>query len=446
MKTDILIIGGGPAGVVTALTARGSYPDKDITLVRREEMAVIPCAIPYIFGTLGDVEKNRLPDRPLKDSGVELLIDEVLDIDLEGRVAKTREGLEIGFEKLVLATGSKPSIPPIEGRDLEGVFPIYKDARHLRSMLEWARESDEIVVIGGGFIGVELADELLKAGKTVSIIEILPHILSLSFDDEFCQMVEEELRRRGLSLYTGVAVKRILGEKRVEAVELEGGETLKADMVVVATGARPNTELAERIGLDVSRYGVVVDEYMRTSHPDVFAVGDCAEKRDFFTQKPGRVMLASVATAEARIAGANLYRLTAFRRFRGTLGIFSTRIGDLALGVAGLIERRAEGEGFDYVVGRSKVFDKHPASLPGSHEVHVKLIFTRRGGFFLGGQIAGGESVGEMINIIGLAIECGMTAAAYANLQIGTHPLLTPPPTAPATIKAAEDALKQISA
>ncbi len=444
MKTNVLVIGGGPSGIVTALTAKQRYPGKEVTIVRREKYVVVPCGIPYIFGTLKSVEKDRISDEGLKKKGVDIVVDEVIDLDLKSKKARLRGGEEILFDKLVLATGSKPSIPPIKGVELRNVFPVRKDPEHLKAMLEAIQGSERVTIIGGGFIGVEFADDLASAGYKVTLIELLPHILALSFDDEFCELAEAKLRELGVELRTGTKVVRIEGKEEVEAVVLENGERIKSDVVILATGAKPNTELAEKAGLKVSRYGVEVDEYLRTSHPDVFAVGDCAEKRDFFTRKPKSVMLASVATAEARVAGANLYKITSFRQMRGTVGIFATKVGDLALGAAGLIERVAKREGFDYVVGTSKVLDKHPGALPGAHEVRAKLIFTRHGGFFLGGQLAGGFTIGEMINLIGFAIEAGFTAAQYMNLQIGTHPFLTPPPTAPATLKATEDALRKI--
>ncbi len=444
MRTNVLIIGGGPAGIVAALTAKQRYPDKEVTVVRREKFVVVPCGIPYIFGTLRSVEKDKIPDEVLTKNNVNLVIDEVVDVDLKDKVAKLKSGDGISFEKLVLATGSKPSIPPIKGVDLKNVFPVYKDPEHLSEMLEAVNECERITIIGGGFIGVEFADDLVKIGRKVTIVELLPHVLALSFDDEFCELAEKKLRELGVELRTNARVVKIEGKDSVEEVVLDSGERIRSDMVILATGAKPNTDLAQKIGLKVGKYGIEVDEYMRTSHPDVFAVGDCAEKRDFFTRKPKPVMLASVATAEARIAGANLYKITAFRQMRGTLGIFATKVGDLALGAAGLTERVAKQEGFDYVVGRSKVLDKHPGTLPDTHEVHAKLIFTRHGGFFLGGQLAGGFTIGEMINLVGFAIESGYTAAEYMNLQIGTHPFLTPAPTAPATLKAAEDALRKI--
>jgi len=399
MKTDVLIIGGGPSGIITALTTRSCYPDKTVTLVRKEKYSIIPCGIPYIFGTLRDVSKDKIPDDVLKKADVSLVVDSVTDVDMGSKVAHLSSGDLIKFDKVVLATGSKPSIPPIPGVNLSNVFPVKKDPEYLNQMKRALDSSHEITIIGGGFIGVEFADDLVKVGKKVTIVEILPHILSLSFDDEFSTMAEAKLKELGVNLRTGVRVKRILGKENVEGVKLESGEIIETDAVILATGARPNTDLAEKMGLNVSKYGVEVDEYMRTSHPDVFAVGDCAAKTDFFTRKKKHVMLASVATAEARIAGWNLYEIRALRKMRGTLGIFATKIGDLYLGVAGLTEKTAKNEGFDYIVGKSIVSDKHPASLPGTRKIHTKLLFTRVGGFFIGGQIAGGQTIGEIINL-----------------------------------------------
>ena len=440
MKTDVLIIGGGPAGIVTAVTAKQNYPEKKIAVVRKEQRVAVPCGIPYIFGTLRDVEKNLIPDSVLTSKGIEILVDEIVDVDTEKKIAKSKNHGNIEFEKLIFATGSKSIKPPIKGIEGNNVFFVRKEPEYLRKLMKRVEESESIVIIGGGFIGVEFADDLRKLGKKVTIVEMLPHVLSASFDDEFCELAEEELRRIGVELRTNSRVVEI----KEGGVVLSTGEEISGDLVILCVGARPNTDLAEKIGLKVSKNGIVVDEYMRTSDPDIFAVGDCAEKRDFFTREVKPVMLASVATAEARIAGANLYKIKAFKQFKGTLGIFATKVGNLALGAAGLIERQAKKEGFDYVVGRSEVADKHPGTLPGTSKVRVKLLFTKQGGFFLGAQIAGGDTVGEMINLAGFAIESGYTASRYMNLQIGTHPLLTPAPTAPATIKAVEDALKKM--
>ena len=440
MKTDVLIIGGGPAGIVAAITARQNYPDKRILIVRKEKYVVVPCGIPYIFGTLKDVDKDKISDGILLNNGIEIMVDEIESVDPDNKLAVSKNHGEIYFEKLILATGSKPVKPPIKGIDGNNIFFVRKDPDYLKMLMKKVEESNDVIIIGGGFIGAEFADEIRKLGKGVTIVEMLPHILSTSFDDEFCELAEQELSRVGVKIHTNSKVVEI----REDGVVLSSGEKLNGDMIIVSAGAKPNIELAEKMGLKVNKNGIVVDEYMRTSHPDIFAIGDCAEKRDFFTRKIKPVMLASVATAEARIAGSNLYKIKAFKQLKGTIGIFVTKIGDISMGAAGLIERQAIEEGFDYVVGRSEVVDKHPGSLPNTRKIKAKLLFTKQGEFFLGGQIAGGDTVGELINLVGFAIESGYTASRYLTLQIGTHPLLTPPPTAPATLKAVEDALLKL--
>ncbi|RLF76948.1 pyridine nucleotide-disulfide oxidoreductase, partial [Thermococci archaeon] len=177
IKTDVLIIGGGAAGIVTALTAKQNYPDKDIIVVRKEKTVLVPCGIPYIFGTLRSVEKDRISDDILTKNGIDILVDEILDIDLKEKMAESKMHGKIAFEKLVLATGSTPLKPPIKGINLKNVFYIYKDAEYLKNLQERIEESEKIVIIGGGFIGIEFADELRKLDKEVAIVEMLPHVL-----------------------------------------------------------------------------------------------------------------------------------------------------------------------------------------------------------------------------------------------------------------------------
>ncbi len=205
--------------------------------------------------------------------------------------------------------------------------------------------------------------------------------------------------------------EKLLGEGRVRSVLLQNGEHVDADAVILAMGYRPNTGLAQKSGIKVNEMGFIrVDEYMRTDDPDIFAVGDCAEKRDFITRRPSGVMLASIACAEARVAGMNLYKLSTLKTVSGTVSIFSTAIGGTGFGAAGLTEKRAEMEGFDIVTGIFEGVDKHPAVLPGTHRQTVKLIVSRESGVILGGEVVGGASTGEITNLIGLIVQNRMTA------------------------------------
>ena len=445
-KTDVLIIGGSAAGIVTALTGKSNYPEKEFLLIRREEKVMVPCGIPYIFGSLGSSDKNIVPDAVLTNKGIKIEVDEVISIDQNEKVCITAKGTEINFEKLILATGSIPTIPGwLKGTNLENVFTISKDKMQIDKVFQKIKDCKKIVVIGAGFIGVEMSDELNKLGKEVTLVEILPHILGLIFDEKIAVQAEEVLKTRGVKIKSGEGVKEIIGNKKVTEVLLENGEKIEAEAVILAMGYRPNTGLAQKSGLKVSEEKYIkVDGYMRTENSDIFAVGDCAEKKDFITRKPSAVMLASTACAEARIAGMNLYKLHSVKTFEGTIAIFSTAIGETAFGAAGLTESMAKKEGCDVVIGTFDGIDKHPGTLAHTHKQMVKLIVARDSGIILGGKVIGSKSTGELINIIGLAIQNKMTVSSLLTTQIGTHPLLTAPPTAYPIIKCAEVVAKKI--
>jgi NADPH-dependent 2,4-dienoyl-CoA reductase/sulfur reductase-like enzyme len=445
-KTDVLVIGGSAAGLVAATVGKSCYPEKEFLLLRATPKTLVPCGIPYIFGSLESSDQDLIPDAVLDKAGIELKVDEAVELDVKEKLCRTASGEEIRYDKLVLATGSMPYVPDwLPGVELENVFTVPKDKQVIDRMLDRLSGCEKVVTIGGGFIGVEVSDELHKRGKDVTIVELLPHILGLAFDEEFARRAEEILTERGVKIRTSSRVVRLLGQgDRVTGVELESGERLDADAVILAMGYRPNTRLAARAGIPLNALGFIrVDEYMRADAPDVFAVGDCAEKRDFVTRKPTGVMLASTAASEARVAGMNLYELSVVKTFGGTISIFATMIGDTGFGVAGLTEAAARKEGFNVSVGSFTTVDKHPGTLPGAHEQTVKLVVGRASGVILGGEVMGGPSTGELTNFVGLAIQARMTINTLFTTQIGTHPLLTAPPTAYPVIKAAEMVLRR---
>ncbi len=445
-KTDVLVIGGGAAGIIAAVTGKSSYPDKKVLIIRKEKQVLVPCGIPYIFSSLESSDKDIISDAVLSKAGVDLKIGEVISIDKEKKICETSEGEEIGFEKLILALGSIPIIPKwLKGAELENVFTIPKNKVYLDEILAKLKDCKKVVVIGGGFIGVEISDELNKAGKDVTLVEILPHILNLVFDEEIAVKAEGIIKSRGVKVETGEGVKEILGDKKVKGVLLNNGKKLEADAVILSIGYVTNTALAKGAGIKTNKKGFIeTDKYMRTDDGDIFAVGDCAAKRDFITGKPSKVMLASTACAEANIAGMNLYKLCSVQTFSGTIAVFSTAFGETGFAAAGLIESRAIEEGFDIVAGTFAGVDKHPGTLPGTHKQIVKLIASKDSGVILGGEVVCGPSTGELVNIIGLIIQNRMTVNSVLTSQIGTHPLLTAPPTAYPIIKAAEIIVKKI--
>jgi NADH oxidase (H2O2-forming) len=444
-KQDVVIIGGSAAGLTAAITARRHYPDKKILLIRKEKLVPIPCGIPYIFGTVGSTKGNLIPDTPLQKSNVDIMLDEVIEIDCNKRLLSTKIGEKIEYDKLVLATGSLPMMPPIPGFDKENVFPVYKDVEHLDKMHKILKEAKKVVVIGGGFIGVEMSDEINKIGGiNVTICELLPHCLQLAFDPEFCVEAEKLLHDRGVNIITGSKVTSIEGNNEAKAVKLSDGSALEADMVIVGIGTVSNIDLAKNADLRLGPTGSIwVDRTMRTIDENIFSCGDCAEKFSFFGGTPSRLKLASIACSEARIAGANLFGIQ--RESVGTIGVFSSALGGNSFAVAGLSEQFARNQGYDIVTGVAEGPNRHPGSMPGMANQKVKLIFEKRTRVLIGTQMMGDYAVGELINVASACIQHKMTIDDIACFQMGTHPALTASPVVYQFVNAAESALLTVS-
>jgi NADH oxidase (H2O2-forming) len=434
---DVIVVGGSAAGVTAAITVRRHYPDKKVLIVRNEEKVSIPCGIPYIYGTLGDPEKNLIPDSLLEANKIERRITKIDSIDPKAKMLSSGQDT-LAYDRLILATGSLPTRPPIPGIKLDGVVTIEKDVAYLRALQKKLETATRVVIIGGGFIGVEFADEINKiGGKRITVIEMESNCLNLAYDPEFCEEMEKLLMSRGIEIRTSTAVKALEGNGRVQTVRLQDGGAVETDLVILGIGSRSNADLAKKSGLDIGATGgVAVDRNMRTSDPSIFACGDCTEKVSFFGGHACLLKLASIAELEARIAGANLYGIR--RESAGTLGVWCTAVGPLALGTAGLTETAAKKLGYHVVCSSVEGPNRHPGTMPGAAPTKLKLVFEANSGVLVGGQIRGGDSVGEMTNIVAACVQKKMTVEDIATFQLGTHPALTASPIAYHIVNAAE--------
>jgi pyruvate/2-oxoglutarate dehydrogenase complex dihydrolipoamide dehydrogenase (E3) component len=375
-------------------------------------------------------------------ANADLIIDEVIN-RVDNKIY-LKSGQEIQYDRLVLATGSNPINPQISGTKKRGVFLVEKNIEYLSELRSYSENSQYVVIIGGGYIGVELADEFVKAGKNVTIVENRDHLLSTSMDPEFGNKTKDILTGLGVTVMLGQQVKEILGGEKVSSVKLSSGKQIIADMVILCIGSQPNTQLADTFGLKYDKhYGIFVDEYLRSSEKNIFVVGDAAAKQDFFTGTYTDVRLASTAMAEGRLVGSNLFEIKVIRKYIGVLGSFSTKIGGTAFGVCGLTESKAKAMNLDYTIGETITADRHPAELNGASKIHLKLIFARYSHVLLGAEMHGGDSVGELVNMFSVMILNKMTDMDIDNLQIGTHPLLTPSPLAYPAINATVNAIQK---
>ncbi len=433
-KYDVIIIGGGPGGITTALTSKKLYPDKKICIIRKEETLLIPCAIPYLFNTIDSIEKNLIPNEMFEKNGIDLIIDEVIDVDTKQKVVKTKSGRFLQYEKLVISTGSRPrKIFP----EKSGLFYMPKNKEYIEKMLEWYKKSKRIVVIGGGFIGVEFSTEAVKNGKEVTIIEAQDRILPV-FDKEFSEEAEKLLKSMGVKILVNKMVKNIEGEERVEKVVLED-EEIETDMVLVSVGFEPNLELAKKIGLEINR-GIVVNEKGETSEKDVYAVGDCIERNAFEGGKRN-TMLASLAVKDGRIVARNLFGKTKSQIKDNPS--FSTVIGGKVFSITGLTEEELRNKGIKIKTSTVTVFDRHPSSIKDVSEIRLKMIFEEGMLKILGAQIIGGKTASEIINILSLSIEKGLTAEDLFSLSFSSHPLLSPSPVMNPIFKAIDEVIRK---
>jgi len=437
-KHELVIIGGSAGGLQAAMCAQKHHGLKDIMVIRIEEKVMVPCGIPYIYGTLGEVEKNIMPDKLLGEAKPK--IGEAISIDRKNKTVKMKDGDEIGYNKLVIATGSTPMKPPVPGMDKKNVWFAWKNTDYLQELIKAIEGVGDIVVIGGGFIGLEFADECRKRGHKITVVELLEHCLQLVCTTDLCIRAEDSLKATGVNIITGNGVKSINGTEKAESVTLQNGEEIKCDMVIVGIGVVPNTKLAKDAGLEIGPTGgIKVDEFQRTNDPDIFAVGDCAEKYSFYNGTPVPVRLASVATREGKIAAANLFA-PQWRNI-GTIGVFSTILGDTAMAMAGLTDVNAQKLGYDVIIGEAEAASKHPGTLPDARPMRVRLAFDRRSGKLLGGCACCTHTVGEVSNMIATAIVNEMTMEQIAMCPIGTHPFLTASPLAYQFTDAASNAL-----
>lgn len=440
----LVIIGSGVAAR-SALQSIRHQRNYEVAVVRKHPDQVVPCAIPYTFQRLMP-ENIKIPDENWASINATVIDDIVTEIDRDKQKIYLQNNSGLDYDKLLITTGTSPVKPPIPGIDLENVYFVEKDLKLLSEVHSQIMNSRKVAILGGGFIGVELADEIsnLEHLNSVNLIEAEERLLPKAFDVEFSKEAEKELRGR-VNIHTGVKVEEITGNNgAVSNIVLSDGQQITADLVICAIGVTPNNYLAREAGLTLGGDGGVrVDDYFYTSDFSIMACGDCTTKRDQVSGGISGVRLASTAAREGMVAGLNLNGRI-IPNNKGVINNFSTKIGNTVLGSAGIQEEEADLNLYSTITVKDVFPNRHPPKFPDAGETFVKLIFNKVDGVLMGGQVKGDQGVAELVNLIGLAVQHKLTASQLATSQYATHPLLTPGPSKYPVLRLALDACRSL--
>ena len=338
---------------------------------------------------LATADSIVVPDKMLEGAGIQVIVDEVTSVDTAQKRVHLSDGRDLGYDKLFLGMGASSFIPPIEGSELNGVLSLrgLADAEKIRDYIH-EKKPVNLLFIGAGFISMEIASLFASNGhgaETISIVELMNRPLPLMLDEDMAAPVAEYLDQKGLTIMTGEKVKKILGSNgQVTGVALESGKTIDADMVFINVGVRPNTALAEAMGLEMGTFGIKVNAYQETSDPDILAGGDCVEKINFITGKPEGGRLRGPAVMQGRLAAKRMAGYDI--QFPGVLNAGGCQMFDLVVTASGLTEADAKRHGFEPVCAVVDSRSKH-AMIPGMRPWKIKLVFDKATQKLIGGQI-----------------------------------------------------------
>ncbi len=425
----LLIIGGVAGGASAAARARRLSEDAHIVLVERgPDVSFANCGLPYyVGGQIVDRDKllivtpQRMQTRYNLDVRVHSSVEAIDRTSKKVRIRQLDTGrvYEESYDKLILAPGAAPLRPPIPGIDLPGIFTLRNMQDMDRIVQRLAEGVRQAVVVGAGFIGLELVENLVRRGIATTVVELQDQVLP-PFDKEMTTPIAEHLTAQGVTLLLGQSAEAFQQTPEGLAVQLKSGQKLPAQLVVLGIGVRPENPLAVDAGLEVGpRGGIRVNDRLQTSDPDIYAVGDAIEVQDFVTGEPTQVPLAGPANRQGRIAADNIFGRTA--RYRGTQGTAIVGVFQCTAAMTGSSEKVLRRAKRPY----RKIY-VHPAHhagyYPGAEAMTLKLLFDPQTGRVLGAQAVGGAGVDKRIDVLAVAIQAGMTVFDLEEMELAYAP------------------------
>lgn len=426
---NVLVIGGVAAGTKTAAKLKRENRDFNVTLITKgENISYAGCGLPYYVGGVIEDKSDLIVNTPKSFSEltqVEVKTSvEALEIDRDKKIVKAfdiqnKEEIIFNYDKLVIATGADPIKPPIEGIDLEGVYYMRTpdDAIAVREVVE-TNNVKRAVVVGGGFIGLEVAENLHEMGVKTTLVEAMDHIMP-GFDDEVSSYVENELIENGIMVLTGERLTSIEGDEKVSKVRTDK-RAMKADMIVMSVGIRANSNIAETCGLELEANKTIkVNEYMQTNDENIYAVGDCVTVKNILSGKPAWSPMGSSANKEGRCLAKTLAGKKT--EFNGVLGTGIVKLLNLNAARTGLTEKEALNLGYNVESVLVPIDDK-AHYYPDSKMIIIKLISDKDNKKVLGAQVFGEGNVDKHIDVISTAITFNATINDLQNLDLAYAP------------------------
>lgn len=426
-----VIVGGVAGGASAAARLRRRDETAEITMIERGEyISFANCGLPYHVGEVIPDRDKLLVSTPEKLCGeFDITVrteHEVVKIDREDKNVRVRNGhtgqaYDLPYDKLILSPGAKPLVPPIVGTELAGVYTLRSmpDMDAIKASVD-AGEVERAVVVGGGFIGLEVTENLIARGVQVTLVEMMPQVMA-SLDFEMAAFLHRELCNKGVALGLGDGLKAIdTGDERALRVTLSSGKRIEADMILLALGVRPESSLAKSAGLDLGPKGhIVVNEHMQTSDPDIYAVGDAIQVTNPVTGAPTAIPLAGPANRQARIAADHITGLS--NPYQGTMGTSIVKVFDRAAATTGVNSRSLEAAGIPFLTSITHSPD-HVGYYPGAKPQAIKLLYSPEDGRLLGAQVVGYAAVDRSIDILATAIKAGMTVLDLEHLELAYAP------------------------
>ena len=428
----VIIIGGIAAGMSAA--AKFRRLDKDAEIKVYEKTPIVSfgaCGLPYFVGGFFDNENQMIARSPekFKETGIDISVEhEVLSVDVANKKItvknlKTNETFEDNYDKLMIATGASAIIPPIKNFNIENVHTLksMEDGKILKEKMK-DENIKKVAIIGAGFIGLEAVEAAKEYGKEVSVFQLEDRILKEVFDKEVTDLLEEELKNKGVNLFLNSKVVEIKGDTKVEKVVTEN-EEVYADLVILATGVKPNTAFLQNTGIEMLKNGaIIVDKEGKTSIEDIFSAGDCATVTHLLKPNPTYIPLATVANKFGRVVGENLGGKEL--EYEGSLGSACIKVLDMEAGRTGLTESEATNSGINYKT--VFVTDKNQTDYyPGQESIAIKLIYNADTKVILGAQVVGRKDAVQRTNALAVAIYAKLTTE-----QLGMMDFCYSPPSA----------------